>query len=307
MLPLPEARRNAMAVRRLLAERGYFEVVNYSFVESAWEADFSGNAAPIRLANPIASQMGVMRSSLIGGLVNTLVGNLKRQTERVRVFEIGRCFQSDPQDVTGFHQPVRLAALAAGAVHPEQWGSAARPVDYYDAKGDLEVLFAPRTLRFERASHPALHPGRSAIVLLDGKSIGVLGELHPQWCQKYELSAPPVLFEIDLAELLETPMPAYREASRFPAVVRDMAIVLAQQYAVKDVLDALHSVAPAYVREIRLFDVYQGKGIATDSRSLAFRVTMQDTQRTLADTDADMAIAKLLEIVQDRFGATLRG
>jgi hypothetical protein len=195
-------------LRRLLAERGYFEVVNYSFAESTWEADFSGNATPIRLANPIASQMGVMRSSLIGGLVGTLVSNLKRQTERVRVFEIGRCFQSDRQDVTGFHQPVRLAALAAGTVHPEQWGSAARPVDYFDVKGDLEALFAPRALRFERVSHPALHPGRSATVLLEGKSIGVLGELHPQWCQKYELTVPAVLFEIELAALLETPMPA---------------------------------------------------------------------------------------------------
>ncbi len=307
MLPLPEARRNAMVVRRLLAERGYFEVVNYSFVESSWEADFSGNATPIQLANPIASQMGVMRSSLIGGLVGTLVSNLKRQTERVRVFEIGRCFQSDRQDVTGFHQPVRMAALAAGAVHPEQWGSTARPVDYYDLKGDLEALFAPRALRFERTSHPALHPGRSATVLLDGKSIGVLGELHPQWCQKYELTVPAVLFEIDLAALLETPMPAYCETSRFPAVVRDMAVVLSQKCAVKDVQDALYSASPAYVREIRLFDVYQGKGIAPDSRSLAFRVTMQDTQRTLADTDADVAMAKLLEVVQDRFGATLRG
>ncbi len=307
MLPLPEAQRRPMQLRRLLAERGYFEVVNYSFVESSWEADFSGNATPIRLANPIASQMGVMRSSLMGGLVGTLVSNLKRQTERVRVFEIGRCFQSDPQDVTGFHQPVRLAALAAGTVHPEQWGSATRPVDFYDVKGDLEALFAPRALRFERVSHPALHPGRSATVLLEGKSIGVLGELHPQWCQKYELSVPAVLFEIDLAALLETPMPIYCETSRFPAVVRDMAIVLSQKSETRDVLDALYSVAPAHVREIRLFDVYHGKGIVADSRSLAFRVTMQDTQRTLADTDADAAMARLLDVVRDRFGATLRG
>lgn len=307
MLPLPEAQRNTMAVRRLLAERGYFEVVNYSFVESSWEADFSGNAAPIRLANPIASQMGVMRSSLIGGLVGTLVSNLKRQTERVRIFEIGRCFLSDHQDVTGFRQPARLAVLAAGSAHPEQWGSTVRSVDYYDLKGDLEALFAPRTLCFERINHPALHPGRSASIMLAGKSIGVLGELHPQWCQKYELPAPAILFEIDLAALLEAPIPVYRETSRFPAVVRDMAIVLAHKCDMQDILDALHSVAPAYVREIRLFDVYQGKGIATDSRSLAFRVTMQDTHRTLADTDADSAMAQLLETVRDRFGATLRG
>ncbi len=311
MLPLPEAARGAMALRRLLAERGYHEVVNYSFVEAGWEADFCDNDKPVVLANPIASQMGVMRSSLIGGLVGTLVDNLKRQVERVRVFELGRCFRQDAQEQTGYHQPQRLAALAAGPALPEQWGTPTRATDFYDVKGDLEAIFAPHRLSFERipGGHPALHPGRSARVLLDGAEIGVLGEIHPRWRQKYELATMgggAVVFEFDLAPLLATPMPAYAEVSRFPAVVRDIALVLPLQCEVQALQAALAAAAPAYVREIRLFDVYQGKGIAPESKSLAFRVTMQDTQKTLADSDADTAIASLLKIAQERFGAQLR-
>ena len=309
MLPLPEAHRNPMQVRRLIAERGFHEVVNYSFVDAGWEDDFCGNANPVILANPIASQMGVMRSSLIGGLVGTLVGNLKRQTERVRVFELGRCFIQAVGTDTGYRQPLRVAALASGPALSEQWGVPVRNADFYDLKGDLEALFAPRSLNFERIAgggHPALHPGRSARVLLDGNAIGVIGELHPRWKQKYELDAPAVVFEIDLAPLLATPMPAYAEVSRFPAVVRDIALVVPQHCEVGALHAALRAAAPAHVREIQLFDVYQGKGVAADCKSLAFRVAMQDTRKTLADADADAAMASLLAAAQTGFGAQLR-
>jgi phenylalanyl-tRNA synthetase beta chain len=307
MMPLPETSRRPMLVRRLVAERGYHEVVNYSFVEAAWEADFSGNDTPVRLANPIASQMGVMRSSLIGSLVGTLLDNLKRQTERVRVFEVGRCFLQDATTDTGFRQPVRLAALASGPAQPEQWGLPAKATDFYDVKGDLEALFAPRTLAFERIVHPALHPGRSARVLLDGQPIGVIGEIHPRWKQKYELGNPAVVFEIDFDPLLTPQMPLYREVSRFPAVIRDIALVAPHHCEVQALLDALKSSAPAYLREIWLFDVYQGKGVAPESKSLAFRVVLQDTQKTLADNDADAAVARLVQTASEQFGAVLRG
>jgi len=309
MLPLPEACATPMQLRRRVAARDFHEVVNYSFVEAAWEADFAGNAAPVRLANPIASQMGVMRSSLIGGLIGALVGNLKRQVARVRVFELGRCFMADAGAATGYRQPLRLAALAAGPAFPEQWGTPPRPVDFYDLKGDLEALFAPRQLRFEHlgeAGHPALHPGRGARVLLDGAPIGVLGEIHPRWQQKYELAGPVVVFELELAALLAVPMPGYAEVSRFPQLVRDIALVLPHACTVQAVIDALHSAAPDYVREIVLFDVYQGKGIAPECKSLAFRITMQDTRKTLADSDADAAVASLVRVASDRFGAQLR-
>jgi phenylalanyl-tRNA synthetase beta chain len=307
MLPLPETRRRPMQVRHLVAERGYHEVVNYSFIEASWEADFSGNDTPVRLANPIASQMSVMRSSLIGGLIGTLVANLKRQTERVRVFEVGRCFLRDETKDTGYCQPLRLAALAYGPAQPEQWGQSTRAADFYDVKGDLEGLFAPRALAFERTSHPALHPGRSARVLLDGQSIGVIGEIHPRWKQKYELSEAAVVFEIDLAPLLTAPLPAYQEVSRFPNVIRDIALVVPQSCEVQALLDTLKASGPSYLREIRLFDVYQGKGIAPGCKSLAFRVVMQDTLKTLADNDADTAVACLVQKAADHYGAVLRG
>ncbi|WP_131111668.1 phenylalanine--tRNA ligase subunit beta [Sulfuricystis thermophila] len=306
MLPLPETRRTPMQVRRLLAERGYHEVVTYSFVPAEWEADFAANAQPVRLANPIASQMGVMRSSLIGGLVGVLAGNLKRQIERVRVFELGRVFFADAQAETGYRQPQRLAFLAAGPVVPEQWGVPRREVDFYDVKGDLEALCAPRRLQFVRSDHPALHPGRSSRVLLDGREVGVLGELHPRWVQRYELGRPPVLCEIELELLLEAPLPSYAEVSRFPAVQRDIALVVPQSCAADELTAALWSAAGDSVREIRLFDVYQGKGIAVGCKSLAFRILMQDTRRTLSDSEADQVIDRLLAAARERCGAVLR-
>jgi phenylalanyl-tRNA synthetase beta chain len=159
----PEARRPAYRVRQMVADRGYQEVVNFAFVEEAWEADFAGNGDLIRLANPIASQMAVMRSSLFGGLISNLVTNLKRKQSRVRLFEVGRIFRRDDKGaVEGFDQPWNLAALAYGGASPENWGSDARKVDFYDIKGDLEAMLAPAQLRFEKLLHPALHPGRAA-------------------------------------------------------------------------------------------------------------------------------------------------
>ncbi len=311
MRPLPEERRGAMLVRRLVAERDYQEVVNFSFVEAAWESDFCANAQPIALANPIASQMGVMRTSLIGGLAGTLAFNLKRRASRVRVFEIGRCFMRGDRSaqVPGYIQPLRLAALCAGPASNEQWGEPARNADFFDAKGDLEALFAPRTLRFEKLEHPALHPGRSARVLVDGQAVGIIGELHPEWVQKYELAVnhgAPVVFEIELAALTSQPLPRYREVSRFPTVVRDLALVLAIDQPLQPLLDALREAAPVIVRDIALFDVYHGKGIETKQKSLAFRIVMQDTEKTLADVEADEVVDVLIAVAVQKFGASVR-
>ncbi len=309
MMPATEQSRTPMNLRRLVAERDYHEVVTYSFVEAAWEADFAGNDAAVVLANPIASQMGVMRSTLIGGLVGTLVANRKRQTERVRVFELGRCFKRDASagPVTGFDQPLRLAGLAAGSALPEQWGAAAVRVDFYAVKADVEALFAPRRLEFIKAEHPALHPGRCASVSLDGRIVGVIGELHPRWVQKYELGTAPVVFELELASLLATPFPKYSEVSRFPAVTRDLALVVPHSQPLAPLLAALRVAAPAIVRDVALFDVYQGKGLAESEKSLAFRIVMQDTQRTLEDAEVEAVIADLLAVASRDFHASLRG
>jgi phenylalanyl-tRNA synthetase beta chain len=237
-----------------------------------------------------------------------LATNRKRQTERVRVFEVGRVFSRDAegQPVSGFRQPVRVGGLWAGSAQPEQWGVATRPVDFFDVKGDLEALFAPHLLDFEKVSHPALHPGRAAKVSLGGTPIGIIGELHPRWVQKYELGTAPVVFEIELEAWLATAMPTYREVSRFPAVTRDLALTVPRDQALKPLLEALRACASEIVCDIRLFDVYQGKGLPEGQKSLAFRIVMQHTARTLGDVEVEAAVAEMIEVAGRKFGGALR-
>ena len=308
MMVQPEAQRPAARVRQLLVDRGYQEVVNFAFVEEAWEADFAANAAPIRLANPIASQMAVMRSTLFGGLISNLLTNLKRKQSRVRLFETGRTFHRDAQGapVEGFRQSWQLAGLAYGGALPEGWGSGARKIDFYDVKGDLEALLAPAQLRFVKLLHPALHPGRAARVLLDGRDIGCLGELHPEWIQKYDLPQAAIVFEIDFSAVTAVNVPAYAEVSKFPPVIRDLAIVVDQSLALQTLLDALKGQLPALVQDVQLFDVYTGKGVPENKKSLAFRIVMQDTQRTLQDTEVDLAMQQLVSCLEQAFAAQLR-
>lgn len=313
MLASTESSRADWDARHCLVGRGFQEVVNYAFVDSAWERDFCANDAPIRLANPIASQMAVMRSSLIPGLVSNLMTNRKRQQNRVRIFELGRCFMQQKQEqgatgeeVSGFYQPRRLAALAAGTAFSEQWAEPARVVDFFDLKGDLEALFAPYALTFAPVPAPGLHPGRAASVFLDGRNIGVIGEIHPAYVQRFELGAAPVVFEIELDAALFARCPSSGEISRMPAVLRDLALVVSADVSAERVLNALREAAPASVREIVLFDFYQGKGIESGCKSLAFRISMQDTQRTLEDTEVDEAISGLLRHVERTVGGRLR-
>lgn len=307
MLALPEARRSVWALRRLIAARDYQEVINFSFVDSVWEQDFCANEQPVRVANPIASQMGVMRSSLIAGLVDNLATNRKRQIERVRVFEIGRCFlRGGEQSVAGFAQPMRVAGLAGGYAHPEQWGVKTRLVDFFDVKADVETLLAPRNTQFEKISHPALHPGRAAAVLLDNRSIGIVGELHPQWVQKYDLGSAPVVFELELQPLLEVALPHYFEASRFPAVVRDLALLVPLELPAQTLLAGLREDLPSIVKTVEVFDVYHGKGVPEDQKSLAVRVVMQDTERTLAEDEVEAARSRLIRLAEEKFSAKLR-
>jgi phenylalanyl-tRNA synthetase beta chain len=308
ILPQNEQVRTVWRLRRLLAGRDYQEVVNYSFVDATWEQDFCNNRNPVVLANPIASQMGVMRSSLIGGLLANLVSNLNRRLDRVRVFETGRCFLRDGQgdQIPGFLQPKRIAALAWGPAAPEQWGLASRRADFFDAKADVEALLAPVRASFERLEHPALHPGRAAAVIVQGRVVGLVGELHPQWVQKYELCAAPVVFELDLDAVMQQPLPAYQEVSRFPAVVRDLALVIDQGQSAGPLLEGLIAAAPSFVRDIALFDVYHGKGVGPEKKSLAFRVVMQDTEKTLSDGEVDAAMVKMIEAVTQKFAAKLR-
>ncbi len=317
MLIEPENTRSLFAIRHELADLGYQEVVNMSFVEQQWEADFANNADPIRLQNPIASQMSVMRSSLIGSLVANVRYNLNRKAGRVRVFEVGGVFLRNPQAqdgplaVAGFDQPKRVAAIAYGPAADEQWGQATRAVDYFDVKGDLEALFAPRDVRFGKTEHPALHPGRSAAVEVDGKVVGVIGELHPRWLQKYDLPQAPVLFEVDADALRARDVPRYAEISKFPGATRDLALVVKQDVPAQALLDAFQAELASnalgkLVQAVVLFDEYRGKGLEQDEKSLAFRFGLQDTQSTLQDDAVEAIMAALASAAQQKHGAKLR-
>ena len=313
----PENQRSLFTIRRQLADLDYQEVINFSFVEEAWEADFAGNLEPIKLLNPIASQMSVMRSSLIASLVANVKYNLNRKLNRVRIFETGAVYsrnqevQNGPLAVAGFEQPKRVAGLAYGPQADEQWGQASRTVDFFDVKADLEALFAPATLRFAKLAHPALHPGRSAQVLLGDVAVGFIGELHPRLQQKHELPLAPVLFEVDALALQQRQVPAYAEISKFPAVVRDLAVVVKQAVYAQDLLDVFAAEqqgnpACRILQAIVLFDEYHGKGLENDEKSLAFRFTLQDTENTLQDDTVEAAMSALIAAVSKVPTARLR-
>jgi len=313
----PENTRSIFAVRHQLADLGYQEVVNMSFVEAQWELDYAANDNPIKLQNPIASQLSVMRSSLIGSLVANVRYNLNRKAPRVRVFEVGAVYHRDaavadgPLTVAGYSQPQRVAAIAYGPQADEQWGQSTRDVDFFDVKADLEALFAPAQLRFAKLEHPALHPGRAASVALNGKVIGFVGELHPRWLQKYDLPKAPVLFEVDADALQQRDVPTYTEISKFPGASRDLALVVKQDVAAQDLLDAFTAAAAAsehgrIVQAIVLFDEYRGIGVAADEKSLAFRFSLQDTQNTLQDDIVDALMAALTDAAVQKLGAHVR-
>ncbi|HVK54937.1 MAG TPA: phenylalanine--tRNA ligase subunit beta [Burkholderiales bacterium] len=308
----PENRRSLFDLRERLVACDYQETINFSFVEEAWERDFAGNENMIRLKNPIASQMSVMRSTLIGSLVENLRFNLNRKASRVRVFEVGRTFLRAPDQprgdlaVAGYRQPMRIAALAYGSSTEEQWGEPTRPVDFFDVKADLEALVAPRVVRFIPAPHPALHPGRSARIDLAGEPIGWIGELHPRWQQKYELPMVPILFEVDADTLRTWDIPRYEEVSKFPPVRRDLAIVVDESITVDQIFRSLEGCLPKMVTDVSLFDVYSGKGIENGKKSLAFRVLMQDTEKTLKDQEVDGAMQQIMQIIASGTDAKLR-
>ena len=303
MLPDSEGRAARHVFQDALVANDYQEVVTYSFVDESWERDLLANANPIKLKNPIASNLSVMRSSIWGGLLDVLVYNLNRQQTRVRLFEIGATYHHAANNT--YAETTRISGLAYGDAVPEQWGEAARSVDFYDVKADVDTLTFGRA-DYVAAEHPALHPGQSAKVVLDGKAIGWIGKLHPKWQQHYQLPKGAVLFELDFAALQQRKVPTYAEVSKFPPIRRDMAVLVDEKISVGELLNAMQDANVEFVTEIGLFDVYRGKGIAENQKSLAFYVLMQDNQKSLIDADADKVMASLLDIVQKKFGAELR-
>jgi phenylalanyl-tRNA synthetase beta chain len=229
---------------------------------------------------------------------------VRHRQERVRVFEIGRCFLRASDESAA--QPLRVGLAAYGSALPTQWGAAARRVDFYDVKGDLEALFAPREVSVEAAEHAALHPGKAGRILADGRPVGWIGELHPRWQQKYELPSPPVLLEVEYAALATGVLPAYSEISKVPPVRRDLSAELDESVTSEAVVAALRGDAPPIVTDVRVFDVYRGKDLPKGRKSLAFMVLLQDTRKTLTDAEVESAVSRLRETLQKRFDAKLR-
>ena len=293
MLPLPETRRPRFAVYNEMAARGYREVVSYAFVDEAWETDFAANANPIRLQNPLAAQYAVMRSTLVGGLVEILQNNLNRKQNRVRIFEIARVFAKDSDGL--FVQNERIGGLWCGAAMPEQWGEKTRNADFYDIKADVENLLKNSKIEFVKTAHPALHPGRAAEIVSDGRVIGFVGELHPKWLQKYDLPQAPLVFEVDMDAVLQREKTRYQPVSKFQAVHRDLAFVLPENVSYAELESSLKTVSSPLVQEIALFDVYRGTGLPEGMKSMAVKVLLQDMENTLTDEAVEPVMAKLVD------------
>lgn len=321
MFSQPEVRGGPHALRRLAAAQDYQEVVNYSFVEAEWERDYAGNETPVKLLNPIASHLSVMRSSLIAGLVANIRHNANHKQTRVRLFELGRVFARDdaaqdgPLEVAGVRQPLKLAGAAWGPSMEDQWGAPSCQVDFYDVKMDVVALFGARgdRLRFVAAAHPALHPGRSARIVLDGGQVGWIGELHPRWAQQADLTHAPVVFELDVVALSEGELPQVRELSRQPVIVRDLALWVDAHVSAQSMLDTVAMAVRSYpqlevVQDVRLFDIWrdsQGSEPLTE-KSLAFRFWLQDTKRTLDEVRVADCLARIKDALEDAHGARQR-
>jgi phenylalanyl-tRNA synthetase beta chain len=317
-----ESKRGIHLLRQRFALQGYQEAVNFGFTDLESEKRLAGatHKDVISVLNPIANQYGVLRSTLWGGLLNNLKANLNRGAGRVRLFETGRVFKRDPSikeapgKVAGFSQIQKVGGLAYGSFVPEQWASANRAVDFFDVKGDLERVLDPTHFLTEAANHPALHPGRCAQVFLKtdaGKiSVGWIGELHPGLQQAYELPQATVLFELDLDPIRELGLPQPEELSKFPAVQRDLALVVKQHVSAQSVLDTMMASKQNFVRAIELFDEFRPKAgsssMADDEKSLAFRVILLNPNETLQDPQIDAVMAALLGAVEKKCAARLR-
>lgn len=329
-----ESSRSVMQCRDRMVASDYVEVITYSFVSEVGAKQVCSET-PLALLNPMASHQSVMRTSLLTGLLECLTSNLARKQSRVRIFEIGRTFHDSAAvaagdwTVKGIDQPLRIAGLAMGGVADEQWGQPAREVDFYDVKADLEALIAPLSLttrspsratpagdpspaeRQTQAALVAFHPGRCAELLIGGQVVGVLGELHPRIAQAAGLTQSPIVFELLLAPLLSVPMPAVSEISKFPAVTRDLALVVGSEIPVGDLISALNRVKTqskqgSWIQHIKCFDDYRGKGLSEKEKSLAFRFILQSPEATLQDTEVDALMNDILKLMQSEFTARLR-
>ncbi|MEJ2604167.1 MAG: phenylalanine--tRNA ligase subunit beta [Gammaproteobacteria bacterium] len=302
-----ETRVDRERVRSLMVDRGYHEAITYSFVDPGRQRDVLGQEGEIALSNPISHELSVMRASLLPGLLEALARNLSRQRERVRLFEIGVCFAGPESRV---EEILRLSAVAAGPVLPEQWAEAVRSADFFDIKSDLQAALAlggnAGDIHVQPGSHPAMHPGQCGQVMRGDKTLGHLGRVHPVLAGKLDVPDTVVLFEVDFEGAFAGKVPASSPISRFPSVRRDIAVLVAQEVPVGTMTQALASLPGEMVKAVRVFDVYRGKGIEAGLKSVALGLILQESSRTLTDDETDAVVRSAVQILKSRFGARLR-
>jgi len=307
MSPQPENRLTQRRIRELLVDLGYQEAITYSFIEPGMQQLFDPEQTPLALANPISSDLSVMRTNLWPGLIDAVLYNQNRQQEQVRLFEIGLRFRGE---LSTLSQDRMLAGVASGARFPEQWAVADEPVDFYDVKGDIEALLALTGLsaqfEFKAAAHPALHPGQSAQILRDGQAVGWLGALHPQLERELDLDGRTFVFELLLESITTAKTPSFAALSRYPSIRRDLAILVADSVDSGAVLRSVQAVAGDLLRDVFIFDVYRGKGVPEGRKSLAIGLILQDSSRTLVDQDVDEVMSRTVTRLGQEFSAVLR-
>ena len=303
----PETRGELPALRRLLVARGYHEAITYSFIEPGLSKQFEPQIEPLALANPISSDMAVMRPSLWPGLSKAVQYNQNRQQGRVRLFESGQRFIPAAD---GLQQEVMLSGIVTGSRQPEGWANGAEKIDFFDVKADVEAILAQSaagvTFRFEPVEHPALHPGQSARILNGDEQVGLMGALHPQLVADLDLNGPVFVFELALAKICQGQLPRFEELSRYPEVRRDIALVVDRTVLAEDLLSCIRAEAGAHLKNLRLFDVYEGKGIDPHRKSMAIGLTLQDSSRTLTDDEVNAVMDRVLQSLEQGFNATLR-
>ncbi|WP_288375169.1 phenylalanine--tRNA ligase subunit beta [uncultured Pseudomonas sp.] len=302
-----ESRGELPILRRLLVARGYQEAITYSFIDPKLFELFTPGVEPLMLANPISSDMAAMRASLWPGLVKALQHNLNRQQDRVRLFESGLRFVGQLGDLK--QQPM-IAGVITGSRLPEGWANGRDSVDFFDMKADVEALLgysgALADFSFSAGKHPALHPGQTARIERDGKEVGYLGAIHPELAKTLGLERPVFVFELVLGEVVEGRLPKFSELSKFPETRRDLALIAGRDVASSAVLEVIRDNAGEWLTDLRLFDVYQGKGIDPDRKSLAVGLTWQHPSRTLNDDEVNTTLQNILTSLEQRLNTTLR-
>ncbi|WP_110665083.1 phenylalanine--tRNA ligase subunit beta [Salinicola halophilus] len=307
LAPDEEATQPLARLRRHLVSRGYQEAITYSFVSPDLQAMIEPAAVSPTLANPISSDMSVMRHSLFPGLLKALMHNLNRQQSRIRLFESGLVFRGSLNDL---EQPAMVGGVICGARDVEGWNARREAFDFFDIKGDVESLIAlsgeSSRWRFVPEVHPALHPGRCARLYRDERPVGWIGALHPTHQSQLGIKPEVYLFEIEQDSLVAGRVAEFSPLSRFPEVRRDLAFVVDETTSVGSLLEAIREQAGEWLTQAQLFDVYQGKGVEPGYKSLALGLTWQHPSRTLNDEEINQLIAAVVERAQTRFDAVLR-